>query len=173
LATTDQTALPLAEILLACLAAEVDQLADPPTHVCLRVGATVDPQLSTYVDECCDGVAWVRVDTVYPSDSFPAKNTVPSPCGPLGYAVVLEMGVVRCAPTPDAEEVITCEEWTALADAVLADAAAMRRAVCCFVAADTNVDRLVVEDGWTPLPTQANCAGGTLRLTVEAGPCDC
>ena len=171
MAVTDLSVLPVAQLLLDCFAAEVALVDAPPAVTSLRVGQQVELLLAFTRDECCEGVGWVRVATIYPSSTFPAQDTEWSPCAPAGWAAVLEMGVARCAPTPDASSIPSADEWSAIATAVLEDAAAMRRAICCFDGTDGA--RRSLAGLWTPLPVEGGCVGGTQQLTVSIGDCDC
>lgn len=169
--TTDQSVTPVAEDLLACLVTELATEAQPPANASFRTGIQVELLLSTTRDECCEGTAWVRVAQVYPSGAFPEPDVGYSPCGPVQWAAVLEMGVARCAPTPEAEDIITDDQWNTLSRSVMDDAAAMRRALCCFTAAET--DRMYVAGPWQPIAVEGGCTGGTQNVTVAIGACDC
>lgn len=163
---------PLAEALLACLEAEISVVDNPPAVVCLRPGDRVEPLLSTVGDECCAGLAWVRVASFYPSANFPDQDTAVSKCGTSRWAAVLEMGAVRCSPIPDKSSIPDCDEWTAVTRAILADGAAMRRALrCCFATATTS--RQHVPGAWQPLAVEGGCVGGTMTVTVAANGLDC
>ncbi len=167
---TDLSVTPIVEALLACYEVEVGKVADPPASVCLRTGDQVALLVAQSADECCDGLAWVRVAAVYPSANFPEPDAAPSNCGPIQWAVVLELGAARCAPTGDAQSIPTCEQWLAVSRAVLDDRAAMVRAVCCW-GADTVWPYLVGQ--WSPWPTEGGCVGGTMQVTVAAPFCEC
>lgn len=169
--TTDQSVTPVAENLLACLVAELATEADPPAHASLRTGIQVELLLSTTRDECCEGVAWVRVASIYPSENFPEQDSSYSRCGPVQWAAILEMGVARCAPTPDAADIPSEDEWNAVSRAIMDDAAAMRRALCCFV--DADPDRMYLAGQWASLAVEGGCAGGTQQVTIAVGACDC
>lgn len=166
----DLTVRPVADLMLACLTQEVAGLDNPPQQTCLRAGAVVNPDLSLYEDECCSGLAWVRVAGLFPTETFPVPAG-PSNCGPFGWAVTLELGIVRCAPTPGPGEMISCTAWTDLAYQLMDDMSALRRTLCCFGLADP--DRLYVVDSVTPLPVGGRCAGTTMTVTVQAPDCDC
>lgn len=177
MATEDPMVMPLAIELLDCLNQEIQKVADPPKHVQLRTGEVVVADLSSTCNECCEGLAWVRVSGFYPAGvQFPAQDEVLTQKGVTGWAITLEMGVLRCAPTPEPDECITAEQHMALAQAVQDDAAAMRRAMCCFIES-TAVPSLraqqVVPGLWQPTPTEGGCAGGILPVTVRAPACDC
>lgn len=173
----DPVVMPLAEELLECLAQEIAKVASPPRYVQLRPGTVVDHLLSTTEDECCDGLAWVRPASFAPSSgAFPAQDETPAKtfAGARAWAVTLELGAVRCAPTPDANAIPTGDEWAAVTQAVMDDAAAMRRAICCFIAADpTNRKENVLAGLWQPVAVQGGCVGGVLPVTLRGPACDC
>jgi hypothetical protein len=174
---------PISDALLACFCeALINQhgttlMVDGgtlPGECCYRVGEAVSADASEYEDLCCSGLAWVRIDDIFStSDDFPAPDTsvVITGCGPLAWGVVLEMGVLRCAPTGDISTVPTCEEWTAMQEAIFLDQAAMREAMCCLIG---QLDPSSVAIGsWNPLPTSGGCGGSTWQITVQI-PCgDC
>lgn len=172
MAAPDPLVTPLAEALLACYATEIAKVSDPPAQVCLRTGDVVNFLLSATEDECCEGLAWVRAANVHPTIDFPEQQA--APLGVAGqivsWAVVLELGAVRCAPTPGHQSIPSCDEWTALTEKVNDDAAAMRRAMCCF--AKPRRGR-VLPGLWEPLSVEGGCTGSTMTLTVRAGNCDC
>lgn len=166
----DPTVTPLAMGLLACYETEIGKVASPPASVCLRTGVSVDLLISTTGDECCDGLAWIRVAGVYPSATFPEQDAAPERCGPIQWAVVLELGAARCAPTTDARSIPTCEQWLAVSRAVLDDRAAMVRAICCWA---DGTDLQWLAGMWQPLATEGGCVGGTMTVTVAAPYCEC
>jgi hypothetical protein len=175
---SDPLVMPLARELLECYR---DALADhpsPPAHVGLRPGTTVDFLLSSLGDdECCEGLGWVRPDTFYPSSNaagpFPAQDEAPTKQGVLAWAVTLELGAVRCAPTPGPEAIPSNEEWDTTTQAVMDDAAAMRRAICCFIERKQGRKQLVLPGIWQPVQVQGGCVGGILPVTVRGPVCDC
>lgn len=157
--------LPLAKLLLDCLrgALTVDH-PNPPTYFSLRVGEEVAHDLSQYEDLCCEGLAYVKINTVYPSSQFPQPDDTYSPCQ-MEWATDLEMGVLRCAPVGDLEHIPTDAEWTATAEQVAHDSAAMRAAIASFC------NSMEPGAGWLPRPwspvgAQGGCTGGTQVLTV-------
>lgn len=174
MAVSDPLVMPLAREMLACLDQEVLKVITPPAYVQLRPGSITDHLLSEHQDECCEGLAWVRPDAFYPaSGAFPAQDSAPLPKGTLTWAVTLELGVVRCAPTPDEHRIPTAAEWDDTTQAVMDDAAAMRRAICCFIDAAPGRTRLVLPGLWQPLSIQGGCVGGILPVTVRGQACDC
>lgn len=174
----DPIATPVATQLLACLTEQMGTLPSPPARIQLRAGAETGPMIGPNVDECCAGLAWVRVANVYPSwDSFPGPDNTWLPCGPLAYAVVLEMGSAFCMPWSDSDDTFdnidppSTADWQTAFDTLMIHQTLMRRAAaCCFL----PTQRRAV-GAWTPLSVEGGCTGGTLLVTVSVmAPCgDC
>jgi hypothetical protein len=171
---SDPLVMPLADDMLECLAQEMAKVANPPAYVQLRAGNVVAHLASTTQDECCQGLAWVRPPSFFPSSAvFPAQDAAPLKTGTRAWAVTLELGAVRCAPTPDETRIPTAEEWDAVTRAVMDDAAAMRRAICCFIDGDATRRGRVLPGVWQPLDVQGGCVGGILPVTILGPACDC
>ena len=174
----DLIATPVANQLLACLTTQMNELPSPPSRIELRAGAEGGPLIGPNVDECCAGLAWVRVASVYPSwDSFPSPDNTWLPCGPLAYAVVLEMGSAFCMPWSDSDQAFdnmdppSTADWASAHTKLMQHQNLMRRAAaCCFL----PTQRRAVGE-WNPLSVEGGCMGGTLRVTVSVmNPCsDC
>jgi hypothetical protein len=175
---TDPIAYPIAQELMACFEEQLSTLPVPPRYIQIRVGTEGGPLIGPNVDECCAGLAWIRVANVYPSwDSFPAEDNTWTPCGPLAYAVVLEMGVSFCMPWSDSDESFdnldppSQADWAEAFNTQMVHQTLMRRtAACCF----RPTQRRAVGE-WTPLPVEGGCTGGKLTVTVSVpAPCsDC
>jgi hypothetical protein len=164
----------LTPVVVALLASLQDAVADldrPPAKVGLRPGVTADLLISMTEDECCAGLAWVRVASVYPSGSFPQPDADYVACAPLQYAAVLELGIARCAPVGDAQTLPSADDWNDATGDMLADAAALRRTVCTWV--ESNPDRMYLVGVWQPLPVEGGCLGGVQTVTVAIDACDC
>lgn len=172
---SDPMVMPLAYELLACLEEEIDKVPTPPKYRGLRPGQTVDFLASTTSDECCEGLAWVRVAGFFPSSGkFPEQDFEAVKGGTRGWAITLEMGAVRCSPTPDENSIPSNDTWNAVVQAIMDDAAAMRRAICCFIAADPIArNGFVLPGEWVPVSVEGGCVGGTLTVTVRGIACDC
>ena len=175
MALSDRVAKPIAISLLECLSDAVQLLDRPPADVMLRSGNLVNFLVGLSKNECCAGLAWVRVDQIVPSSgqNWPAQDLIPQPrvCLPLRYAVNLEIGIVRCAPVASTT-IPSADEWNISAENVLDDFAAMQKAVCCFRDL-LEPGQMVLEGAWNPLAVQGMCVGGTLNVTASAAPCNC
>lgn len=163
----------LAGQLLDCFVQELAKVQKPPAEVQLRPGISATAWVSANHNECCSGLGWVRVDSIFPSsDVFPAQDEVPQPKGTSSWAVTLELGVFRCAPAPDENSVPLGAEWDSVVQAMMDDAAAMRRAICCLET-ELHGRQRVLPGQWQPLDVQGGCAGGFMTVTVRVPACDC
>lgn len=175
MALSDPVAKPLADALLACLCEQVQLLEHPPAKCCLRTGDVVNYFISPDSDECCDGLAWVRVTGVNPG--FPAQiETVSANNDIPVWSVGLEMGIARCG-FGDPSYMPTCDDWTDKAHDVNDDWWAMFQAYCCFTNGkdERGLDRRgkVIPGQWTPMSLDGGCVSSILPLTVKASPCLC
>jgi len=169
---SDPLVMPIARQALACYDLELMKVENPPAFVQLRPGGIVAHLISLNDDECCQGLGWVRPVTFFPSSgSFPGQDSSPQPKGPSAWSVTLELGAVRCAPTPEANRIPTGDEWDDTTQAVMDDAAAMRRAICCLQ--DLYGARRVLAGSWQPLDIQGGCVGGVIPVTILGPACDC
>lgn len=155
----------LAGELLACWAALLAKLPEPPKYVCERAGGEVSQDVGTrFGDECCEGLAYVKVNEIYPSTSFPERDTEAYECI-RAWAVELEMGVFRCVPQGGLG-LVPCLAWTKTHELLMNDAQSMRQAICCLIAgrpAGTGI----VPGSWVPLGPDGNCIGSTMTVLVQ------
>jgi hypothetical protein len=168
----DPVAWPIVEAMLASLADQVRCLASPPAVVSARPGDRIELLLAQGRDECCEGLGWVRVSSIYPSVQFPAADADASNCGVRAWAVVLEIGIARCAPVPGASAIPSAAEWSTVTAAVMDDAAAIRRTVQVFKTLPDFEDSLWLVGAWVPMTTEGGCVGGSMEVTVQAIACD-
>lgn len=160
----------VAGALVACLEVVFDGDAGAPGEICHRPGDQVPLSIGLTQNECCTGLAWVRVQQIDPVID-PVTMTSPdfNPCDTSGRLVTLELGVARCNPFGTDNAGPTCEQWTELAARIDLDAAAMRRAVCCASSAlvtDSSAVERILPGSWTPLESSGGCAGGSMTVTV-------
>lgn len=170
----DPLVMPLAREMLECFEQELLKVEGPPRYVQLRAGNVVAHLLSTYQDECCEGLAWVRPSSFFPSSTaFPTQDPAPIKGGTRAWAITLELGAVRCSPVGDENVIPTGEQWDDTVQAVMDDAAAMRRALCCFIDAKPGRSAKVLPGVWQPIDVQGGCVGGILPVTIMGPACDC
>lgn len=171
----DTVILPMANSLLACLQTELAANPDPPAEACLRAGDLVihDVDAGTGVDKvCCPGLAYVRVGQVFPSSNFPEPDLMvgkPNGCFPIGWAVELVMGTVRCVPGMGSTSGPTCADWTLAATHEMNDIAAMRQALCCW-ASTLPKTRLWLAQSST-VEMNADCIERQLPVLVSIPKC--
>lgn len=175
MAVSDPVVMPLARELLACFETELAKVASPPLDIQLMPGIAPYADISQNRNQCCEGLGWVRVDTFFPASStFPLQDEVPPAKGvSSAWAVVLEFGVFRCAPTPGADGIISGAQTERMVVEMMDDAAAMRRAICCLEASPGRKRQSVLAGPWTPLDVQGGCSGGYMTVTVRGPACDC
>src|SRR5262245_8457634 len=114
----------VADTLLTCLCQELAVNPNPPRYCCIRAGAEVTQDLGARVgDECCEGLGYVKVNSIFPSTNFPLPDDEAYDCV-RAWAIELEMGVFRCAPQ-GGTGLVPCEAWTATAQQLMDDAQAM------------------------------------------------
>lgn len=116
-----------------------------------------------YCGECSSrkcGMAYVVLDSMYPSDSLPNPSLTPQHCGsPL--AVTFRVGVLRCVPQMEEDGSLPNEEELLEAGlAIVADAAAIWSVVSCCLDEDVFVGQ------YTSLGPEGGCAGGEWTVTV-------
>jgi hypothetical protein len=170
-ALPDLAVWPLLAGALACLQDAMAATQSPPRYVSIRPGVAFSAGLSQVEDECCEGSAWIRVVSIAPTDDFPNPRSGASNCAPAALAVQLELGALRCRPVSApgrADKIVTSAQWAETTRLIMGDAAALRRAACCIAAL---VDNATIGT-WSPEAVEANCAGGTMQMTIQAPNCD-
>lgn len=159
-----------AQLLLQCLREQIDASAFPipGDKICLRFGQEVNPSLGTQTDECCTGLAWVRVASVLPlaDPDDPGVGNCPITSS---RRLTLEMGTARCISQGTLQAPTTCDQWTEAALKMDSDHAAMEAAICCLasMASDLWSDPRIFPGEYTPTGPDGNCIGGTLLVTID------
>lgn len=165
-------AMTAAQILLECLrtALESNPTPLPEDKIQLRAGEEFRAMLSSQTDECCTGIAWVRIVNIQPNPRFDAEFH----CVGVGRLVTLEMGVMRCAPpVNDAALIPTAEQWLASALQIDADLDSMEQALCCLRDdQDWDAPPRLGGDGYVPIGPDGNCIGGRMQVELEVD-CGC
>ncbi len=165
---TDNTFFPASQAMLTCLTMAVGFISVPPAKIQIRPGSAVALDLSQNANECCDGLAWVREGDVFPSTTFPIADTGRLRCATT-WAFEMEIGIVRCAPVGDIQNMPTEDEWLETALLLSEDLAAIRRTICCFDDAwpyDVATGRI------SKLGPEGGCVGNFASFTVQAFPHD-
>lgn len=155
------------EQLRDCLAEQLAASGYPlPARIEVRHGAEVTPVAGTRADECCDGLAWVRVSSMgLAADDAPLILADGTRCGFDQWQVTVELGVLRCWTFGDAAEGPTSDQYLQDTRRQLADMQAMRRAIVCC-----GEDWRPVE--YTPEGPEGTCLGGNWTATLLLDDCD-
>lgn len=170
----DETILPSAKSLLACLCATLNSNPNPPAYCQLRVG--LDPvaaDFDQYEDYCCSGIAYVRVVRRFPAGAnFPERDELPSNCAPTAWGADLNMGVFRCMPT--GRDSMDPDAWDAAFTQVQHDQQAMADAICCWIQEQQLNNpywmNFMIRD-WFPFSLQGGCSGGEFQLVAQYEAC--
>lgn len=102
-----------------------DQLGNTVSSCCLLAGRPILP-------DCCPGYGWTRFIGAYPSVSFPTKYATADRCRIDTWAVIVEVGVARCAPEPcDPLGPNCCDAELLVANTFMDDFARFRRVFSC------------------------------------------
>ena len=163
----DVVALPTALQLLECLRTQVAKTRVPPVFVGMRAGQIGGAVLGPDLDECCAGLAWVRIGQVQPGGTPPGPQVEMTNCGPLNWIVTLELGVARCVPFAAAgteANVLTQEQWDLMVLDQQGDFAAMVLAVTCCFASGQPLHYLIGQ--WTPSDAEGGCMASTMTVQV-------
>lgn len=159
---------PWLEILKDCVCLSLESSLGGPVCRCLFVAG----QQAAW-DNCCQGQAWIRVVSVFPSQNFPSPDGGRFRCDHSAMAAQLEIGVIRCAPTFDEQgnppSVEAMEESFRV---VHSDRARVMRAVKCCFQAESQCEEVNVGT-WTPLGESGGCVGGVTNVTVSFSDCGC
>jgi hypothetical protein len=129
-------------------------------------------------DTCCDcgtgeGMAYVQIASVAPTDNFPSPQTGAMRCPPSGYSAQLVVGILRCAAVLDDQgRAPSSARMTADAAKVHRDRAIVQEALRCCYLADADPGTYVIGT-WTPLGPQGGCVGGSTPIQVAVPACRC
>jgi len=161
----DRIAWPVVIKLADCLCTELVDAGLPPTCICSPMPG--EAVAADYVNSN-EGMAWVRVNSVYPSAVFPAQDQSASGCL-MPMAVQLEVGVLYCAPVTEGRS-NNPPGLSQLFDSTrlqMAAMAAMLRAIECCLGATSS--KFVSLGPYTPLGPDGGVVGGSWSVTVAEG----
>jgi hypothetical protein len=157
--------------LLACLTVAVQAAANPPSNIQFLPGQQAGEDISIYNDLCCEGTAYIRMATVYPSwQAFPAPDTEAIPCQEQAMAINYEMGIMRCAPGGSAAFVPTAANWQAAYQQSMIDMKSLFKAACCY-AGQYELDAILMGP-WNPVGPQGGCLLGAINITHQITGCE-
>lgn len=157
-------------LLLACLQIAAEAQPAVPTNFIFLPGSQADPDLSAYEDMCCAGTAYVRVAQAAPASmSITQTDSGESPCQPLAWNAVLEMGIMRCAPSGTITSIPTPAQWTAAHQLMMQDFNTMVTAFAQFKSI-YDLDQMFLGD-WQPVGPNGGCLIGTIPVTTQVMGC--
>lgn len=169
----DPTIWPALEDILAAMRTELAKTATPPQHFRHVPGLTAVMALSAEVDECCEGVAWVRAVNHLHSTVFPSQQAEWEPDGEVSWTVVVEIGVSRCGGGPGPDMAPSDAQYAADTKTLMDDAAALRRVGPNLKANSARIlDYFYGPGAWEPLAAEGNCMGGAMHISVQVHACD-
>jgi len=149
---------------------EVDETLVQPCEFELMPGAVPVVDHGLDCRDNCEGVAWVRLVDVSPTDwaTFPGP-VARAARGDLSYAVTLEVGVARCAPVgyTEGERYYppTPDEQAAASTRAAIDAAIVRHTILERFPED-NDDAGVALGAYGPIGPEGDVVGGATFCTV-------
>jgi hypothetical protein len=160
---TDKSIWPAITALTSCLCQQIDLRGLPPVCICTPLPGEV---LATdYVTEDA-GMAWVRLESAWPSTAFPNQAVGSSSCkAPLAFA--LEIGIAYCAPMPASDG--TPPDLASQFESVelqMAAMAAMRAAIECCMPASTADYAIGM---YSPMGPEGGVVGGTWSMFLAEG----
>lgn len=158
---TDVGVWPAITKLASCLCLEVDAAGLPDLCFCgVMPGGEASFELVTPEK----GVAWVRLDSAWPSTSFPEQLAEPGCAFDMAYTV--EIGVAYCAPVAQDRRGAVPAGLALQFDSAMVQTAAlavMRHAIqCCFGAHGKDV--LIGQ--YAPFGPAGGVVGGTWDVTI-------
>lgn len=143
-------------MLQQCLCEEIESRNLPEVCFC-----SVVPGAQTIYDFSEGGQAWVRLQTAFPTRTFPQQDESLRNCA-AGIAYGLEIGIVRCAPmlSEDGDPPSAAEQFEATR-LQMADMMAMRAAIqCCMAKKDSLLSTYV------PIGPEGGALGGSWTVWV-------
>ena len=146
----------------SCLCAQIETDGSPPTCFCGVVPG--DSVVLAYATDCeeKDGMAWVRLITLYPATSVGQQDTTIGNCG-VGIGADLEVGIVRSYPVYEDGEEPPPAVLEALVRQQVKDAMTMHRAVLCCSALPTKE---VIVGPYAPTPILGGLSGGAIQVSL-------
>lgn len=137
----------------------------PANELC-QVSVLVGDSISADAVGECGALGYVQLALGFPSEqSFPQPDVIRTLDSLKGYSVF--MGVMRTGPTGDEDTPPSQEEWDEYSRLVLADMAAMNRAIRCCFAGDKFDDAVMEIQTYTPQSLEGGVGGGEWAFVVQ------
>jgi hypothetical protein len=151
--------------LATCLCAEIQDPVNGVPDVCFCGVVPGEVASGAYAGDCNDkcGMAWVRMASIYPSNSVGAAVTTPGNCA-YGMGMDVEMGITRCMSVGDEQgNPPPAAEMLAAAELQMADAYIMQRALYCC---DAIPAKDVILGLYQPLGPEGGLIGGLFTMSM-------
>lgn len=150
------------EALATCLCAQIQTDGSPTPCFCGVVPG--DGVALSYMGNCDDrdGIAWVRLNTIYPASGVGSQNTRPGNCG-SEIGADIELGIMRTYPIGANGEPPDEPELLAISHQQTIDALTMIRAVSCCSAIRKN-DTIL--GAYTPAGPLGGAVGGAFLINI-------
>lgn len=149
------------ERLAVCLCAQIIADGSPATCFCgVSPGSGFSPDLLQCEDTESCGIAFVQLQSSYPSQTVGVVDQTPGNCGvTIGFDAVI--GVLRCFPLQDDGSNPPPETQLELFRQQTLDMESMRRALICC---DWLPSKDVIVGQYTPVGPEGELIGGTFQL---------
>lgn len=165
----------LSDLLLqtyTCLTSTVASMPtdEQPAHVIMAPGTERSGDMSQFEDQCCEGLAFVRMARTFASADFPNEDADPiPPCGPYAVAAVIEVGIIRCAPVGTADYMPSDDAWNAAAVQSAKDNGYLFSVMCCVrdLLESRHQTSSIFYNDWMPTPVEGGCVGSRIQFTVQ------
>ena len=153
--------------LATCLCAELQDPINEVPDVCfcgLIPGNAIPVEYTGDCDDKC-GAAWVRLISVYPSDSIGVIVTDPGNCS-HGIGIDVEMGIIRCISVGDEQgNPPTAAELLAATDLAIRDATLMMKVLNCC---DAVPPKDMVLGQYQAIGPEGGIIGGSFFVSMGA-----
>lgn len=163
---------PLMQSILSAAASDLTRENRPAARVELVAGQVA-------WDECCDGLLYLRIVSVYPSggnsSNFPqmdfTQSGIAATCAIHMLAYQMALGVIRCSASVDSQGNAPTPAQVSADGAVQhADLSTLLSTLMCTVPSLQGVQTLKI-DRYTPSGPAGGCAGGEWGFYLALDPC--
>ena len=154
----------LAETLLTTVQAQFTTNSLPMPATCMYIAG-----VSTSVDDCCEGLLWTRVDTVYPTDGSGNPYTQARPDWDIpAWVHPVQCGILNCHLVIDSEgNPIPPDLETQYAVRDGQYRAAILQAITVHYPPLVGPCALGYRiSPWTPIGPEGGCSGGLITVNV-------
>ena len=164
---------PKLEELLSCLESKLSEYQAEACRTFIAPGSTPAWDVCCECEQDAEGMAWVQLNSVFPTDDFPDIQTDAMRCPPSGYGAEVAVSILRCASVMDDHgRPPSSDRLTAEARKLARDRSIMLEAVRCCYLQDADPGSYVI-GSWVPLGPDGGCVGGQFSLTIAVDACRC